>query len=191
MGIFDKDDLPGLVERCRRGDSRAWGMLVDRFANFVYSVARRYRLNEDDSADVFQLTFQALHVSIGKIENPETLPKWLAVTASRTSLRILRNQGKTVPLVSEDADLTEVLAAEDETAEQSALLACDSLILREAVTKLGGKCTPLLESLYLREESSYQEISDRLGIPMGAIGPTRARCLDKLRKALTEDDFFS
>jgi RNA polymerase sigma factor (sigma-70 family) len=190
-GLFQREsDLTALIERCRVGDSAAWEILVDRFADFVYSVAKRYRLNSDDADDVFQQTFQALHQSLNRIENPETLPKWLAVTASRLSLKTVRIQQRTTPLQSGDADLTEVLEAEDASAEASALQACESEELHLALVKLGGKYQSLLHLLYLTEDSSYQAVSDSLGIPIGAIGPTRARCLEKLRKILVEGGFF-
>jgi RNA polymerase sigma factor (sigma-70 family) len=191
MGLFErKSDLTALVNRCRAGDSEAWALLVDRFSDFVYSVARRYRLNEDDAADVFQNTFEALHAGINKIENPETLPKWLAVTASRISLRTIRIQSRTIPLQTAEGDLTEVLEAEDASAEESAVKACEAKIVRDSLVKLGGRCAPLLEMLYLDDDQSYGDVSSKLGIPIGAIGPTRARCLEKLKKLLEEGGFF-
>lgn len=184
-------DLSRLVELCRKGDPDAWSILVDRFADYVYSVARRHRLSEDDAADVFQATFQALHANIDRIDQPETLPKWLAVTAARASLRHIRNSARTVPLITETHDLTEVLATEEASAEASAVRESEALSVRLAVESLGGKCAPLLRLLYLSEDSSYQQVSDQLGIPMGTIGPTRARCLEKLKRALEKEGFFS
>jgi len=163
---------------------------VDRFSDFVYSVAKRYRLNADDAADVYQQTFQALHQSLNRIEQPETLPKWLAVTASRISLRIQRIQSRTVPLTTGETDLEAVLESEDVSAEASALAACEAEELHIALGRLGGRCQPLLQLLYLEEDSSYQMASDQLGIPLGAIGPTRARCLEKLKKLLLDGGFF-
>ena len=191
MGFFDRTtDLPQLIRRCQQGDSDAWGDVVDRFADFVYSVARRHRLNTDEAEDVFQTTFQALYASINQIDNPQALPKWLGVTASRSSQRIIRLRGNTVSLQTEAVDLTEMLASEDESAEEASLQACDALTVRESLVKLGGRCKQLLESLYFVEDASYQHISEAIGIPIGAIGPTRARCLDKLRKILSEVGFF-
>lgn len=190
-GVFHREsDLTALIERCRAGDSAAWEILVDRFADFVYSVAKRYRLNSDDADDVFQQTFQALHQSLNRIENPETLPKWLAVTASRLSLKAVRIQQRTTPLQFGEADLTEVLESEDASAEASAVQACESEELHLALKKLGGRCQSLLQMLHLAEDSSYQSVCNSLGIPIGAIGPTRARCLEKLRKILVEGGFF-
>lgn len=190
VGFSRENELTNLVRRCRAGESDAWDALVERFSDFIYSVARRYRLNADDAADVYQQTFQALYQSLNRIEQPETLPKWLAVTASRISLRIQRIQSRTVPLTTGETDLEAVLESEDASAEESAVAACEAEELHLALHRLGGRCQGLLELLYLAEESSYQMASDQLGIPLGAIGPTRARCLEKLKKLLLDGGFF-
>lgn len=191
MSLFDrKDDLEALLRRCQKRDSLAWKELIQRFSSLVYSVARRYGLNEEDCADVFQLTFQALYQGLDRIEQPETLPKWLSVTASRMSLRTNRNRGKTIPFETEDMNLNDVLAAEDRSAEKSAVIACDAFELRRALAQLTDRCGPLLKALYFDEDLSYQEISLQLDIPVGAIGPTRSRCLEKLRKVLDKQGFF-
>jgi RNA polymerase sigma factor (sigma-70 family) len=182
-------DLTKLVERSRRQDSDAWAILVDRFSDFVFSVARRYRLNDEDASDVMLATFQALYSNINSISEPETLPKWLAVTAARLSLRAQRESGKTAGLDTA-LDLNEMIAADDESAEEAAVQACQAAMIRDAVASLGGRCAPLLQMLYLSEDSSYLQASEKLGIPMGAISPTRARCLQKLRKLLIDAGFF-
>lgn len=192
MSLFGNDsDLISLVERCRRRDGRAWSILVERYSRLVYSIPRRYSLSEDDSADVYQSTFKALCQSIDRIAEPATLPRWLAVTASRLSLRCLRNQNRTVSLECGEGSLTDVIASEDASAESNAIAASQSTILREAVGALKGKCGPLLTMLYLGEEASYQDVCEKLEMPIGAIGPTRARCLEKLRRALEEAGFFT
>src|SRR5699024_5381877 len=96
--VADTTDLEILVAKCRRKDSRAWGQFVEQFQNLVYSIPRRYGLSSDDCNDVFQSTFQALVNHLDRIESPATLPRWLAVTASRESLRIIRISKKTTNL---------------------------------------------------------------------------------------------
>ena len=83
-------NLDLLLERCKKGDHDSWRLLVERHQSLVYSIARRYRLSEEDSADVFQQTFQALHGSLDRLQAGAALPKWLAVTAAREALRIKR-----------------------------------------------------------------------------------------------------
>ncbi|HLO98118.1 MAG TPA: sigma-70 family RNA polymerase sigma factor [Fimbriimonas sp.] len=186
----NQPDLHRLLERCRRGDQLAWKQLVDNFSALVYSVARRYSLGEEDCADVFQATFQALYSNLDKIESANAIPKWISVTAANSSLRILRSSKKHVPLMTDDDDLTEVLASDDASAEAEAVIAASAHSLRQAVAAMGGRCAPLLQALYLDEEASYEHACQKLGLPMGSLGPTRARCLAKLRKILEEDGFF-
>jgi RNA polymerase sigma factor (sigma-70 family) len=184
------DDLDDLVRRCLRKDSRAWGQLVDRFQNLVYSIPRRYGLNEDDAADVFQATFQALLRNLDRIESARTIPKWLAVTASRESLRIKRIAGKSVAAEDRGLDLDTIVDNEERSAEENAVDADRAETLRRLTKELNERCRDLLTMLYLEDDPSYQEISDKLAMPIGAIGPTRARCLDKLRKKLQEEGIF-
>lgn len=182
---FDSD-LERLLLRCRRGDADAWATLVARLQNLVYSIARRYGLNEDDSGDVFMTAFQALHRNLDRIESGRALPKWLATTAARESLRLKRLRSRT----DNDAPLEEILASDDRDAEAEAVRADSAERVRLALDAMPGRCRDLLHALYDATEAAYTEISGRLGIPIGAIGPTRARCLEKLRKSLEKDGFF-
>lgn len=176
-----------LVERCRAGDARAWDRLIEKYRVLVFSVPRRMGLNEEDSADVFQQVFVALYQNIDRIVDGGSVPRWLAVTASRESLRYLRSRSKAT--VGADATLDDLLASEAATAEAEALRAEQSEALWRAVERLGGRCTPLLRMLFTSDEVSYEALSKSLGIPVGAIGPTRARCLEKLRKLLEKEGF--
>jgi RNA polymerase sigma factor (sigma-70 family) len=175
------DDVALWLDRAQRGDARAWGQIVDRFQNLVYSVARRTGLNSDDAGDVFQATFLALYRSLDRIERPEALPKWLSVAAARESLRVKRVSAKYADENELAVPLDQLVADEDASAEELALIAEDADFWRRSVELLGGRCEQLLGALYF-EELSYEDIVDQLGIPMGAIGPTRTRCLEKLRK---------
>jgi RNA polymerase sigma factor (sigma-70 family) len=179
-----------LLKRCVQRDGDAWAKIVDRFQNLVYSVARRYGHNDDDAADVFQATFQALLRNVDRIETAQTLPRWLAVTASRESLRIARISGKTVSAEDRGIDLDTIVEREEASAEENAVLAERADVVRLATERLEGRCRELLKLLYLQDDPPYAEISERLSIPIGAIGPTRARCLGKLRKLVEEAGIF-
>jgi RNA polymerase sigma factor (sigma-70 family) len=188
LAIFTAEQgLDKLLDKCRNGDANAWSVLVDRFSALVYSVARKHGLSDDDAADVFQTTFQALHGSIDRIQAGASLPKWLSVTAARESLKIIRFRNRTV--ATDTATLDDVIADEERSAEISATESVSADMLRKAVKDLPGRCSDLLQMLYF-EESSYEEIVRRTGTPIGAIGPTRARCLEKLRKILESEGFF-
>ncbi|HVL39831.1 MAG TPA: sigma-70 family RNA polymerase sigma factor [Fimbriimonadaceae bacterium] len=192
MRVFRPDpDLERLLLRIRQGDDRAWSDLVRQFQALVYSIPKRMGLSEDDCADVFQATFLALYRSIDRIESPKTLPKWLGVTAGREALRLKRVSGRYVQESAEEGrSLEEVLTSEERSAEDMATSQSESHVVRQALSTLGGRCKDLLDLLYQEEEVPYAEISSRLGMPVGAIGPTRARCLEKLRHILAREGMF-
>jgi RNA polymerase sigma factor (sigma-70 family) len=179
-------ELQRLLERSRIGDADAWSTLVGKLQGLVYSVPRRYRLDEDDAGDVFMTTFQALHRNLDRIESGRALPRWLATTAARESLRLARIKSRT----TSDVLLEEIVAEEDANAEAEAVRADDALRVRRALGQMAARCRDLLSALYTEEDVAYTEISDRLGIPVGAIGPTRARCLEKLRRMLESEGIF-
>lgn len=164
------------IRKCRLGDDRAWNSLVAEFQRLVYSIPKRSGLSDTDADDVFQATFLALYRNLDRIDDAQTLPRWLATTASRETYRLARKNKTTGA-----ENLDDVIAAEDATAEAMALESVEAEGLHRALEKLGGKCEQLLRLLYFFE-APYQEISERLRIAVGAIGPTRARCLDKLRR---------
>ena len=192
MAANSQHDVARLLEACKRGDQQAWSRLVDQYSNLVYSVPSRMKLNADDCADVFQATFLSLSNSLDRIEHAVALPKWLAVTASREALRLRRTKSRSGSVSSfDEMDLDSLVAAEDRSADESAALAMDVEAIQGALRKLPENCRQLLAMLFDTEEPSYQDVSARLGVPVGAIGPTRSRCLQKLRKILASQGFFA
>ena len=188
--LLNHRDPSRLLERCREGDPKAWAEIVEAYQSLVYSVARRHGLSREDSDDVFVATFQFLLQSIDRLQSGAALPKWLSVTAGRESLRILRISQRSSDLESAGVSLDELVAAEESRAEDIADEAIRSRRVREALDKIDLRCRKLLQMLYFDDDPSYSEISASLGIPVGSIGPTRSRCLDKLRGILAREDFF-
>jgi len=184
-----KDDLDLLLERCRKHDSAAWGTLVERFQALVFSIARRYGLGADDAADVLQITFSRLIKNLDRIEAGAVLPRWLGVTAANESLRMLRTRGRYTDLEQAGQTLDELVAHEEADAHEKAAEADQARIIRDTVDGMPAKCRDLLTLLYL-EEIPYEEVADRLGLALGSIGPTRARCLQKLKQGLDRVRFF-
>lgn len=180
------------LERCKRGDQNAWASLVSAFQEMVYSIPRRMGLGEDDASDVFQAVFLALYRSLDRLESGNALPKWLSTTAARESLRAVRARSLRTGETSVDwGTLEELVADEQRNAEELSAKASDAFHVRAGMQKLPAKCRELLHSLFFSEEEpSYQQISKETGVPVGAIGPTRARCLEKLRKLLVSEGFF-
>lgn len=183
-------ELEVLLRGCRRGDARSWNTLVERFQGLVYSIPRRMGLSDDDSSDVFQATFTALFKHVDRIESASTIPKWLSTTASRESFRLIRQRRNQSVIDIEDQTLEDVLKAEDVAVDEQVLKAEMAELISAGLSSISPKCQELLQLLYRADEVSYQDISDQLGMPIGSIGPTRARCLEKLRSVLEKAESF-
>jgi len=175
-------DVARLVRRAATGDKRAWERLVDQYARLIWSITREFRLVESDAADVAQTTWMRLIEHIDRIEHPERVGSWLAATARNECLRSLAARKRLV-LVHEDQSFDGPAEGEPEVDE--ALLAAERAeIVREAVAHLPHRWQRLMEMLMADPPVSYAEISDELGLPVGSIGPTRGRCLARLRVLL-------
>jgi RNA polymerase sigma factor (sigma-70 family) len=172
-------DVSVLVAAARDGDADAWDLLVDRFLPLVHSVVSRVRLSAADAADVNQTVWLRLIEHLGALRQPEALPGWLATTARREALKAAAGAGKVVFVEPgahvlegvDDADLDQVLV--DQERDQA---------MRDALAELPADRRRLLELLVTDPPTPYDEISSILGIPVGSIGPTRARALAQLRK---------
>jgi RNA polymerase sigma factor (sigma-70 family) len=176
-----------LVRDASRGDAGAWSALVDRFAPLVWSIARSYRLSQHDAADVSQTTWLRLAEHIHHVRQPERVGAWLATTAGRESLAVIRRGQRQVP--SEESTLREALDDDysDEPAERT-LRAAESVELWKAFSALPARSQLVLRLLFADPQPSYQEIATLTGMPIGSIGPTRARCLQELRQLLNGGD---
>ena len=179
-----RDDpvVTGLVTRARNGERQAWDALVERYAPLIWSICRRHRLEAADAQDAAQNVWLKLVDQLDKIRDPAALPGWLATTTRRECGRILRTARQTPrrrvmrwPPGSSRTDHAQA-------AEQDLLAAERHAALREAFGQLPPGCQQLLALLIQDPALSYAEISARLGIPVGSIGPSRRRCLDKLRR---------
>ena len=179
-----------LVQACRRGDAAAWEALVARYQRLVYSIARRGGLDEEQSADVFQHVFTMLVTHLDRIEQPRQVGAWLAQTARRETWRVSRQARVVVPWPAGDDEgaVPELADSAPLPAEVVTLLEEQHLV-RMALATLDERCRRLLTLLFYRSQPTpYSEIAALLGTTAGAIGPTRARCLQKLRQLLAEVD---
>lgn len=170
--------LSDLIERASGGDQAAWDELVERFSGLVWSTARAHRLTQAEAADVTQTTWLRLIENLDRIHDPERLGGWLATTARRECLRHIRLRGREV-MVEDDSYFE---APAGETADSALIARERDGALRRGFARLSERCQALLRMLAAPEPPSYEEIGDALGMPIGAIGPTRARCLEKLRR---------
>jgi RNA polymerase sigma factor (sigma-70 family) len=175
-------DVAELVRRAADGDRGAWERLVDQFSRLIWSITVGFKLAETDAADVVQTTWLRLLEHIHRIEHPDRVGSWLAATARNECLRSLAAQ-KRVVLGHEDDDLVDAARHEPEIDER--LLAMERAeTVQDAVSRLPRHWQRLIELLMSDPPTSYTEISDQLGLPVGSIGPTRGRCLARLRVLL-------
>ena len=179
----DADDsfVIDLVTRARDGEIQAWNALVERFDPLIASICRRYRLGRADTDDIRQSVWLHLVDQLDKIRQPAALPGWLATTARRECGRVARAaQGPHAVIYALDAE--NLPDAQAEAAEQEVLAAERHAALREAFTHLAPDCQRLVAMLTADPPLPYAEISARLAMPVGSIGPTRSRCLDRMRR---------
>lgn len=175
----DNDQV--LIDRCRRGERSAWCTLVARYDRFVFSVATSTGLDRDDAFDVAQVTFSALLEAIDKLQPDSRLAAWLATVAKRQSWRLLAQRRRERTGASEDVAWS---ANETQTAEFGDIRHWEDLHgLTCALEQLDQRCRRLLTALYFEpDEPSYEDIAKQFDMPVGSIGPTRARCLKRLKK---------
>jgi RNA polymerase sigma factor (sigma-70 family) len=181
MQAAAKPDVADLVRRAADGDLRAWERLVEQYSRLIWSIAADFKLVESDAADVVQTTWLRLLEHIDRLEYPERVGSWLAATARHECLRNLAGRKRLV--LGHEDDMTSVPVHGPEIDER--LLAAERAeVVREALTNLPRRWQRLLEMLMADPPASYAEISDQLGLPVGSIGPTRGRCLARLRVLL-------
>ena len=183
----DADEMAGdsviidLVAGARNGDKQAWDALVERYAPLIWSICRRHRLGDADAGDVGQSVWLHLVDQLDRIRDPAALPGWLATTTQRECGRVLRAaRGPDNARSAVDAETVPDERAG--TVEQDLLVAERHAALREAFADLPPDDQQLIALLIADPPVPYAQISARLGIPVGSIGPTRARCLDKMRR---------
>ena len=183
-----QEDDASLVARCLRNEAPAWAALVQRYQRLVYAVARRVGMDEHGAADVFQTVFTRLVQHLPRIQDPTRLQAWIVTTAKREAILQRQRGQRTVSMTQADDALEEAAEwdlADDSPIAEEALADLQQLNqLRGALDRLDVRCRDLLLLLFRDEDDklSYDEVARRMGSTVGSIGPTRARCLDKLRK---------
>jgi RNA polymerase sigma factor (sigma-70 family) len=176
-------DVADLVRRAAVGDRGAWERLVDQFSRLLWAMTRDFKLPESDAADVVQATWLRLLEHIDRIEYPERVGSWLATTARHECLRHL-TAGKRVMVVQDDHDAFSDAVGHQPDVDERLLAEERAQAVRHALSTLPSRSQRLLELLMADPPVSYTEISDQLGVPIGSIGPTRGRCLERLRLVL-------
>lgn len=175
-------DVARLVERAAEGDLQAWERLVDQYARLIWSITSEFKLVESDAADIAQTTWLRLLEHIDRLEYPDRVSSWLAVTARHECLRSLAMRKRV--MLSQDHDELDAAAEHAPEVDERLLAEERARVVRKAMSQLPWQWQKMLEMLMADPPASYAEISDRLGLPVGSIGPTRGRCLARLRVML-------
>lgn len=178
-----------LVKACREGDESAWEAVTLKYQNLLYSIPRRAGLGKDLASDVLQEVFTTLYLKLDKLEKPEFLRAWLITTTKHKTIHLISRETRGRPRSIDDDENDTAFEIAD-----AAPLADDILItlererqIEEAFTNIDDRCRRLLMMLYLDSDKvPYAEVAEALGLPLGSIGPTRARCLQKLLKFIPE-----
>lgn len=178
---FEDAGLTALVRGAAAGEQSCWDALVQRFTGLLWAVARGHRLDTVDAGDVVQTTWLRLVEKLDRIEDPERLGGWLATTARRECLAVLRRRQREAP-TADEAFLDVVAKSGDVVELDSRLLVVErDAQLAEAFAALSAACQRLLRVLMADPAPTYAEVSASLDMPIGSIGPSRGRCLDRLR----------
>jgi RNA polymerase sigma factor (sigma-70 family) len=192
--MFKQEAIPSnaeLLQRCRAGDAAAWQMVVRRYGRLVHSIPVRYGFSRSEAEDVGQEVFFALAQQLERIEEPERLGGWLLTTTRRVSWRIMQQRRLEQP--DAIADLSENDSIDGKLLGVAVNPSYADLVsgwerqeaLQAGLARLNRRCRDLLVMIFLDDdEPSYEQISARLAMPKGSIGPTRNRCLAHLREIL-------
>ncbi|WP_194893637.1 RNA polymerase sigma factor [Catenulispora pinisilvae] len=182
-----EDRTPALLlKAAAAGDAEAWNRIVSDYSRLVWSVARGFRLPLADAADVTQTTWLRLVENLDRIQNPDQLAGWLATTARRESLRMIRKTQREVPDTPETAEKASFFGDSDDDGDPETALVAeqDRTDLWQAFATLSERCRNLLRVVAVTPLESYAAVAEALGMRVGSIGPTRSRCLEHLKRAL-------
>lgn len=169
---------PQLVEACLGGSEGAWAVLVDRYSRLVYSIPARHRLPEDLCDDVFQSVWAIAVRHLSGLRDAQSLAAWLIRTTQRETWRVAKAARAGGPsrdaedVVWSDPGEAELLEARQE--------------MRGALEELDERCRQVLLAVFREDRPNYDLVAEQLGMPRGSIGPTRGRCLNKLRTLLAD-----
>lgn len=168
-----------LVQACLDGNESAWRILVNRYARLVYSIPRRYHLSMEDCDDIFQNVFTIVAKQLSSLRDQKLIAAWLITITQRECQRLFESHSiPSVELRESTKDSSIPLA------DQVEIWECQHLV-RQALLELDSKCRDLITSLFIDPQNpSYHQIATSLNIPLGSIGPARARCLKKLEAIL-------
>ena len=178
----DYRPITDTVTRARKGEKQAWDEIVERYAPLIWSICRQYRLGDADAEDVGQMVWLHLVDHLDDLRDPAALPGWLATTTRRQCFRVRQAAARLPRLTGPLMDVDTMADTEAILADHELILAERHAALREAFDQLPPNGKQLISLLIADPPLPYADISARLGIPVGSIGPNRSRYLDKMRR---------
>ena len=185
MASMSEDDAGRLVRAAAGGDQSAWRALVARFSALVWAVTRSFTLEASDAADVSQVTWLRLVEHLDRLHDPDRVGAWLATTAKRECLAVIRRRGRSA-IPSGDEAVFDRITADVPSPVHGLVAAERNVVLWSALGELSERCQRLLRVLMADPPPPYDAVSVALDMPIGSIGPTRARCLAHLRRHLAD-----
>ncbi|MCI0486784.1 MAG: sigma-70 family RNA polymerase sigma factor [Blastocatellia bacterium] len=192
------DDFAGrddreLIAACLDEEQAAWETLIVRYQRLIYSIPLKMRLSPDDAADIFQSVCLKLYEKLSTLRDQEKIASWLITTTTRECWRLAARRKKETSIenpargTGEEDNLGGLDRVPDEglLADEQREVLERQQIVRQSVDSLPERCRNLITMLfYQKDELSYADIARRMDMPVASIGPTRARCLEKLKKLM-------
>lgn len=186
--LAERDDRQ-LIVLCLAGEHFAWEALISRYQRLIYSIPLKMRLSQDDAADVFQSVSLKLFEKLATLRDHDKISSWLITTARRESWRLSARNRREAPAAGDDdadSDPFANLPANAPLADEMRETLERQQAVRQGVESLPDRCRQLVTMLfYQSDELSYAQIAQRMNMPVPSVGPTRARCLEKLKKLLS------
>lgn len=181
-----------LIARCLEQDAEAWEILIRRYQRLIASITFKYGMSPDDAADILQSVFMTLFQQMPVLRKQDKLSSWVITVTVRECQRIRKRTFALDSLDDPDQDTLLELTDNAQLGQDEALLTMEKQhFIRLALTQISDQCRQLLNALFYREDPiPYAELSQQLGIPVASIGPTRSRCLTKLKLTLQKIGFF-
>ena len=181
-----------LIAKCLDQDAEAWEALVRRYQRLIASITFKFGLSPEDSSDILQSVSLTLFQQLPSLRKTDKISSWIITVTVRECWKLRRRIPRTDSLDDPDRNLAEELANPSSPAPDESLLSLEQQhLLRRAVELLSEQCRRLIEHLFYKDPPTpYAEISQQLGMPIASIGPTRGRCLDKLKESLKKISFF-
>lgn len=182
-----RDTDQELIEACLKGDHLAWETLIVKYQRLIYSIPIKIGLSPEDSADVFQSVCLKLVEGLSRLRNQERLASWLITSTTRESWRVSGSKRRmtSIDIRDDDGVASPEPVASGPLPSETHIHIEQQQIVREAVAGLPVRCRDLITMLfYEKDELKYSDIAQRMNIPPSSVGPTRARCLEKLKRIL-------